>query len=534
MTLLMRRLNAAWHSFLTYDEQNQTPRTNSNYDLYPTRTARYALYEAMLNNTAYSAINTFAEILKSKHRLYKHIKGIRNPVRGLINTKANMVFGGRLDTETFQRGAIPIQTDNPAVLEALKILWEASRWQERKLEYVRTGVNLGDVALKVVDDPIRGKARLEILDPRKIRDVTFDDVMNVKRIVIQYERTEDDEVELVDGRLIERQNLKTFTYTEIITQDTVETFRNGYSFAFQTNVLGEPMARYENIFGFVPVVIVRHEELSGFKWGANAYHSSLIKIHENNDQATLLNDQIRKVIIPLLFATGIASADQIKKATASEKDNFTILYGPKESALNAIQSVIDINAVLAALQSSEKELEREQPTLAWKRIREEGGNHTAPGIRAVTTDAVQEVEADRATYEGGLIRAQKMAMTVMGVRKYPGGETFDENSFADGELDHQVKERPVIADTLSAKEKVDAMNQASAPLWLLLTELGFSDDIIEQVRSEEEAQKREDVRNALASIFPPDEGDSEQEDAQTDDNEAMMSEEEMRAQKEIA
>lgn len=512
---LTGRIAAAIDAFVSYSELNHIPRIGSDYDRWTKRIARYTEYEAHYNNTAYSTISAFSELLKAKHRLYKNVRGIYHPVSDYIDLLASAVYGGNLDTETFQRGAIPIKTDNPAVYDALRVLWRDSRWSEKKLEYVRTGANLGDVGLKVVDDRVRMKVRLEVLHPSIIRDVTFDDVGNVKRYIIQYQRTDDEAFRVVNGRLVENSDVRKWTYTEICDGDWFETYRDGYSYALFANALGEPVTRWQNEYGFVPLVIARYQEISGLKWGSNAYYPALPLIHEINDQASLLDDQIRKVVIPLLYAENITSADQIKKATASERDVFTILFGPRESTLTPIQSNIDIAAAGENIQNLLKALERKLPLLAWKRIREEGGNHTAPGIRAVTADAIWQTEATRSQFDAPLVRAQQMAMTMGGMGKYPGYEAFDENSYQRGETDHQITERPIIPDSLSLKEEAEVLHSAGAPLWLIMQRLGFNQKIIEQVTAENEAQKREEIRAAMSSIFGADDDDDDEQDEQT-------------------
>lgn len=507
---------AAVDAFVRYNERNQIARPDMHFDTYDARVARSALYTSFYDNTVYSSINAFAETLKRDHRLYKHIRGIYNPVYELVELIASAVFGGSLDTETFERGAIPIQTDNPAVLIALRKLWEWSRWDEKKLEYVRLGANLGDVVLKVVDDREKRKVRLEVLHPLKVLDFEQDEVGNVKSYIIQYQRTDDQEYKFVGGKLIKNPNIRYWTYTEVCNEDWFETYRDGYSHALYTNALGEPVSRWENEYGFVPLLVARYQELTDYKWGANAYFAAQPQIHEVNDQASLLNDQIRKVIIPLLFATGITADDQIQKASASEKDEFTILFGPEGSALTPVTAQIDIAAAAQNIQNLLKgALERKLPELSWIRIREEGGNHTAPGIRAATSDAVKRIMAARGQFEAPLVRAHKMAMTIGGLGKYEGFEAFNVTSFDRGELDHQIKPRPVIEDTLSTKERVDTLNAGGAPLWVVMQELGYTDDVIEEVRNEQEASMRADVRTAVNAIFgdtPEGDSDAEQEE----------------------
>lgn len=59
--------------------------------------------------------------------------------------------------------------------------------------YVRNGAKLGDSVLKVVDDRGRDKVRIEVLDPRRLADVTLDEMMNIKSCVIEYERQDGDQ-----------------------------------------------------------------------------------------------------------------------------------------------------------------------------------------------------------------------------------------------------------------------------------------------------------------------------------------------------
>jgi hypothetical protein len=233
------------------------------------------------------------------------------------------------------------------------------------------------------------------------------------------------------------------------------------------------------------------------QWGAPPFHSTVAKIDEMNDAASLLNDQIRKAVNVIWYFSGVAAGSdlsisgQLDDGTAtsdptSRRDKLPAIYGPKDSAPTAMIAPLDIANTAANIQNMLAEIERDMPELSLHRVREMG-QMTAPGIRAGYNDAIDKITESRGNYDDALIRAHKMAISIGAYRRLENFTAFDTGSYARGDLDHYIAERPVIEDMLSKQERISVMqglpdNPEAARA--ILEELELSPDKIEAIVAE--------------------------------------------------
>lgn len=494
---------SASRAFLNaFNERALVPDELFDWDEYASRLFRYHHYESYYQNTIYSTLSTYAQQHKNKYGLYQHTRGVYNPVARQNNLLVSSIYGGSIDFEHMTGGAIPLVFDNAALEEALRNVFIWSRFNELKSLYVRWGANLGDVALKIVDDRQAQKVRMEILHPGKIRDAEFDSVGNVKAVTIEYERDEETPPGQPTrfGILSAVSTPKTYLYTERITQEKFETFKDGEPFAYYNDANGNPTPAWDNEYGFVPLVIANHKE-TGLRWGANSFHNVTRKIDEVNDFASLLNDQVRKSVNVLWYFAGVRQASQLE-ASSSVRDEVPAIYGPPESQPHAMIANLPIDQALAALQEMLSELERDMPELALQRIRESTGAQTAPGVRAQYSDAIGRITEARGNYDAALVRGLQMAVSVGGYNRYDGFAGFDLNSYDAGELDFYIKDRPVIGDSLSVTERLTVLgsvgDKPAAIQKLILKELDFSADEIDEVITDIETEKQANMQQAQA------------------------------------
>lgn len=476
---------AAQAAIYTFNERALVASEDYDWDNVNARLFRYALAEAYYSNIVYRDIATFSGTLKAQHSLYRSIRGVYNPVYRLVEAYGAKVYGGTLDFEDLSAGAIPIRMATPELMDAIKQVWLWSNWQNDKTLYVRTGAKLGDSAIKIVDEPDKGRVRMEVLHPGKIKDITVDAVGNVKAATIEY-------------RQYDAEKDRWFTYTEKITKTNPQTvhfatFRDGKPYAFNADTAGNPMPEWDVPYGFIPLVVVHHKNV-GMQWGANAFNAARDKIDEINDAASLLNDQTRKAVNVLWYFAGVAGAKELSVSTNTasddkDRDKMPAIYGPADSVPTPMIANVDIAAASEIIAQMLLELERDMPELALHRLRE-GGNLTAPGVRAAYDDAVSRFKEAQGVYDDGLIRAHKMAVTIGGFRGYDGFAGFGLDSYERGDLDHIIAERPVVGDDLSKSEKINALQAAQAPSWLILQELGYDDDTIKRVLAWEAVQKQ--------------------------------------------
>ena len=431
------------------------------------RIARYWLYGLYYNNVAYDQLLLAqSRNVTDTTKLYKNIRSIYNPTYRLVQAYQAKVMGGVLDIENLTTGAMRIVGADDRLQDAVRQTWKWSNWQTEKGLFIRNGVLYGDSFIKVVDDRTRGKVRLEVLAPQKVADIEVDESGNIKKITIEYEIN-----------LGTKGNPNTGTYREEITKESFKTFFKDKPYAF-IKVNGEPVSEWANPYGFVPVVHCKHEN-TGLLFGANGWHSQRGKIDEINEQATLLNANVRKVVHPLLAVTG-ATAGDIKKAGDSK---IPIISVPTSDARIA-PLVANINIADASqnIQYLLEELERDLPELALHRVRE--SNMSGVAIRNAYGDAIERFQHAHANYAGVYTRAQQMAITMGGLGRYQGFSGYHLGSYAAGDLEFHVAAPELFADELTVQERIAFLVQTGAPQASVWRELGIGDEMIDSWQDE--------------------------------------------------
>ncbi|MBD3251284.1 hypothetical protein GF380_02310 [Candidatus Uhrbacteria bacterium] len=464
----------AWRAGALSPSDTQYP---DSWDRLEDRLTRYIDANHYFNNTVYTSIQKYAEQKKLDTGLYKHIRPIYNPVARLVGIYRAKVYGGQLDLENLESGAIPIEAADERLRDAIRQVWRWSNWGSQKTEYIDAGATFGDAPIKVVDDRERGQVRLDAMHPGLFQDVDFDDVGNVTRVVIAY-------------RYFDKQSKRSYWYREVIDEEMFRTFRGDELYAYHVNLEGDPVAEWPNEYGFVPVVWGKHRAVLGKQFGANSFHASYRKIDHINGLASVLHDNVRKAVNPVWAVSG--ARDMKTNLTRTERDEMLILQLPEGGSINPMVATIDIAGSLAALDHSIKELEADMPELALHRIRE-SGNLTAPGVKAGWADAIDRIEEARGNYDSTLARAQQMAVAIGGHNGYGGFEPFDLRSYERGDLEHQIAERPVIEDSLSKEQTITFLIQAtSLPVnekKIAYKELGIPQDDIDAATEGQVAQE---------------------------------------------
>lgn len=516
-----------------YNQKSTVPAQEFGWDTRAARLMRYALYEAYDNSTIYSSIQAFASRLKLDHRLYRHIRAIYNPVSRQKRLIRANVYKGALDLKDLSQGGLPLDADQRLHVP-LTQLFKWSRLAQQLGLYVEYAALLGDVALWIVDDRERQKVRLEVLHPGKIKDAELDDVGNVKAAVIEYQKPVQPDVSKarpsaagVQFRVLTRD---TYTYTMIVNQERFQTFYDGKPYDYINNSFGGPFSSWDNEYGFVPLKLGVYED-GGLMWGRNAFYNGLGKINEINDQASILDDSVRRVIEPLLKAlnvtprTNAAGQTEPLQVTRDDRAGVTILYVNGEKAdVQPLTIPIDIAAASDNIKNMLDELERDMPELVLQRMREQISQPTAPGVQALYSDAIGRIEAARQSLDPTLVEAFQMAISIGAYNGYDGFQGFDLGSYARGDLEMTIRERPVIGDALSKNERITALqgmgNAQPAVQRLILKELDYSEDEIEQVVAEATETQQQQIRNAargLADSLFGDEEDEDDADTETDE-----------------
>jgi hypothetical protein len=445
------------------------------------RQTRYEVLWAAYENTAYRNIHPWAQGYRNQYGLYRYIRSIYSPAYRLGEFWKAMLWGGELDAEAGEAGALPIATDNERLRPAIAQLWRDSGWQVNKDIATLWGPVLGDVALYIRDDTERQNVRLEVLHPGVIKDVTLDAMGNVKGYELEETRT---------------LNGKDVTYTEIVTHPAGEmavnyrTLVNGREYAWN----GEASA-WSVPYGFVPLVMIQHNN-TGQDWGWSEIHPGRSKFQEADDLASKLHDQIRKSIDPVWLFAGVSRGASTPQTTGSAattdrpqpgREEMPALYGPAEAKATPLIADVKIAEVAGALDNLLQEIERDYPELQMD-IWSASGDTSGRALRTARQRAETKVKQRRPNYDNALVRAQQMAVAIGGMRQYPGYEGFGLDSYEAGALDHAIAKRPVfqvdpLDDYETRKafwETVAAAQNAGASLEAALLDMGWEQERVDK------------------------------------------------------
>lgn len=486
---------------------------------YEARMYRYNLNDLYASNAVYKSLKQYNAIgvnRKIDQRLYKHIKGVYNPVSRYCEAYVSKVYGGELDLDKFEAGAFPVRNADDTLRALIRQQLIYADWRRNKSLYVRQGNKFGDIFLKIVDDTQRGRTKIELLDPRMVKDFKKDGDGRIEQIIIEYERMPD------TGAFKPADNMprsqQSYVYTEIITLDSVATFKDGKPFAYVEDGEGNPAVEWANDYGFVPIEHVLNRD-EGLTWGVTGFNASLDKIDELNNQASLLNAAVKKHIDTTWLMIGLNKPDNTKVFTSDESDDLKGLWAagatPGEVEAKALIPDINIADALQNITALQAELERDMPELAMHHLRD-SSQQTAPGIRAAYNDAVDKFQEAQGIYDAGISTALQMSIAISGLRGYKGYQGYSADDFLNSNFEFYINPRPIIDDELSRMEKITALTSSKAPARWVWKELGIADDEIEQAEQEAEERRQEMLSFDIGNNPPPDVTNDNSDNANTD------------------
>jgi hypothetical protein len=502
-----------------YKSAEIVPTEGVNYGDYEARLARYRLARAYYNNTVYDMLgdNTPNEFVKSR-RLYRFMRGIYNPVERQNNLIVAYTYRGAVDLQNLRGGALPLQCDD-RLLEPLTQLIKWSNLGQQLSDYVRRNARDGDVFWWLVDDPFRRRVRLELLDAEKVRDVERDEVGNIRAAVIEYRRFEEpDTGRYVPGKgRVSVQDGKAYTYTMVVTRDEFVTYRDGEEYGYQLDANGEPMSRWPNDYGFVPLKHAYYDEGQD-GWGKNSFLGTpRVKIDELNDQASIINDSIRRVIQPILKVKNVNFVGRDGRATTelttdvdSRTDMIMLRLSKPDADIEALTIPLDIGQAAKNRDDLLAELMRDMPELSLQSIRDNAGNLSGRAIENLYGDATSSIENTRKNVDPPLAAALQMGLTIGGIRRYDGFTGITADSYDRGELELDIRARPVIEDKLDVMQRMTFLGQVKdqppAIARVMLKDMLLDNDTIEDIVSElqsTQAQARQQPNTLAAGDNSP-------------------------------
>lgn len=512
---IVQRIRAMLKAFREPDLISTLP-YEDDYGAFNTRQLRYAILWAMNENTTYSNIHKWATLYRTRYGLYKFIRHIYNPTNRINDFWRMMIFGGNLDFEKTVKGAIPlvyptqaeadninteIETSNPLAFAIAK-LWRDSSWQIRKGTIALWGSALGDVGVKVVDDPTKGKVYLEVIHPSKIKTVSIDNG-HVKSYSLEYPIHYENTVVMYREECVNVQDgTETIQY---------KTFKDNMPFGFG----GKP-AEWVEMYGFVPFVLIKHNDV-GADWGWAEVHPARSKIHELDDIASKMHDQIRKSVDPVWLANfakpSVAPRAELTAPTTDRpvagREDVPIIYIPETTAaMTALIAQVDLADIGLELDRVQQELENDYPELSATIWDDQGNIASGKAIGKARGKVEKKVIERRAVYDNAMVQLHQMAVAIGGENSYEGYVGFNLKSYADGDLDHWIDpNRPIFDESFDGKiatqsafwDMVNKALDAGAPMEEVLSDAGWSDTKIKKyIKSKAEAdQKTADAQAVL-------------------------------------
>lgn len=465
------------------------------------RKVRYDILWAQYENTVFRSTHAWAGTYKTRYALYRYIRSVYNPAYRIGEFWKSHLWGGTLDADAGETGALPVVTNNEALRPHIADLWQWSNWFTKKDVVSLHGSVYGDVILKVIGSLDHEKVYLETVYPGTVTELLKDPFGNIKGYTIEEER-------------LSPNNNRVVTYKETAErsgQDVVyKTYLNDALYAWN-----DVASQWSVPYGFIPMVHIQHNDV-GLEWGWSELHPSRSKMHELDDLGSLLSDQIRKSVNAKWFFSGVkASSPSLAMSTTETtarpepgREEEPALYSSDPGAkAQPMVAPIDIEGAVLHINEILKDLERDYPELKFDTLRV-GGEVSGRALRVARQPAETKVLQRRANYDDALKRALQMALTIGGVRGYFPGISLD--SYEGGALDFEFGDRPVFAadvmeDYEEAKSFWGAAEQAKKaglPLAFFLKRMGWSEEELEELANSPEMQARANMLESLGEGGP--------------------------------
>lgn len=469
---------SAWWTYVGLTLQRQEQRANW-ADQYNMLKAYY------LNNGVYEIIDAMFSGFGVKRQ---ELKPLRNPAFRVVEFYGAKIWPGPLPA------ALPIVTENRAIIEPIQQVWTWSNWGSEKQAAARWFACYGDMFLKVAtksDDagkPVR--VFIQNLEPQYVTDFDADErgYLTYVRIDTPQQRRVNDEV-------------KGYLRTEVWDKTELRIWEHERTPQTPLSQLGPVLEqRPLSDFGidFIPVVWQAFRNI-GDERGSAAITPAIEKIDEVNRQATRLHQMIFRNNRALWAVSANAMDAQgrplppprLGDASADntlDVDDDTIMRLPGQATLESLVPAINYEAALAVVAAQMAEIERDLPELAYYELR--GRDVSGVAAELLLGDAIDRILEARGNAETALVRADQMALTIA----QAAGLVSDIGDYANGDFDHTFAERPVLK--LSDGERaalVQAWVTAGVPLRTALKRVGWSED--EVIGMDEDAQT-EKVLNA--------------------------------------
>jgi hypothetical protein len=448
---------------------------------------RHALYDAML---AYYSSTAFEDLAswwnyRMRRDLYRYTRLIYNPVAEIIDFYGAHVYPGVLTADARKlpngvRSAIPFAEDtDPEVLTALAQYWDWSNWQTLMRVENRFGALCGEVLVESDDDLETETVRSNVYWPGQIYDLDLDRQGNVRMYEIRYDA-------------LDIQTRQTWTFRKRVDGNTIRTYRGGAPARLNDNP-----PEYDNPYGFVPAVFIKHMDLGGTH-GVPAVRNRIGLIDELNSLASHAHDHEHKWFdSPRVFwskmglqplfknaarrdakpappnPTIVMEEDRVQRGEFENKHEVLMLRGPENGKTETLVSEPHLDKTMLLITSMLEQVERAFPEITYYRELRKMSTVTGPGATTMMGDVDRRLGESAANYDRGNKTHFQHNLAIGGWRLRRGDWTqrtsqqkkfapFDLDSYDNGDLDLTIMPRPLIPET--EQDRSQAMQQRGTAL----------------------------------------------------------------------
>lgn len=456
------------------------------------RAGRYELLWAFYRSSQYQEdVHRWAQKFKSDFSLYTDIRTVFGSGRRLGEFWATHLWGGSLDPRagngSNDPSALPIREADAAVQGGIARLWLDSDWQSKKDVMARFGAVMGDVGLKVVDDPAGQKVRLEVVHPGRIRAVKRDPYGAVLSY-LEAERREDPE----RSRQLARPVWCDYSCQVDLVGGEVfyQTFRDGRPYDWPDN---PPDSTDDGVwsrpYGWVPLVLVQHIDI-GADWGDSEVYGILDRTMAVDSLGSMLNDQVAKLLNSPWMVAGVT---KISVEMAGGKEKMPMFAAPKDATATAMVAPMPVEEVKDVIASIMSQIELDYPELMVDRARS-SGDMSGKTLREARKPAESKVQSRRAAYDRALVAAHRMALAMGSMQGYEGYRDLPTDVSASGPLGHRIGDRNVFKmdafdryeEQLQRAAGVAAFTAFGMPVDVAMREYDFEPDVISATVTERE------------------------------------------------
>ena len=445
-----------------------------------------------LNNGVYEVLDALMSGLGVRTQ---ELRPLRNPAFRTVEFYAAKLWPGSLPD------ALPIITDNQAIVEPIQQVWAWSNWGSEKQAAARWFACYGDMFIKVATrDNVLGNPQrvfFQNLEPQYVTEFDADErgYLTYVRIDIPRQRRTGDEV-------------KPYIHTEAWTKEQYRQWEHEKGSTTPLSQLGTPvmdMPTSEFGIDFVPIVWQPFRNI-GDERGLAAITPVLDKIDEANRQATRLHQMLFRYNRALWAASANAMDAQgrplppprlgdASSDNTLDVDDDTIIRLPGQATLTSLVPAINYEAALAVLNDQMAEIQKDLPELAYYELR--GRDVSGVAAELLLGDAIDRLLEARGNAEAALVRADAMALTIGQNAAIWEGM----GSYESGDFDHKFAPRATIPLPEAAKaELVTKWVQAGVSLTTALRRVGWSEDDLVKLREDQEAD-REAERNFADAVL---------------------------------